>query len=244
MSTMQPPGAAVAPAPAHPEAVVPLTAVHPVARVDLMPAEHRDRHRFRLLRAWLGLAIAVTVLACAGVLVLSWRDAQTAAGELAGAQDRTTALQAEAGRFADVPAVLGSIERTRTSLDVAMTTDVAWADVLADVARTAPESVWFEQVTFTVTQDGVAVTDPLATPGTVASVTMNGRALRHEDVTLWLDAMADLAMWEDPVFTESVTGADDEALTFTTTARFSAEVLTGRYTPAGNGPGSGAGTGQ
>jgi Tfp pilus assembly protein PilN len=219
-----------------PEAVVPLTGLHPVARVDLMPPEVLRRRRFRRARRLMALAVAGAALTAVAVSVSAWQAAVTAREELATEQARTSRLQAEAARFAEVPAVLGSIERARTSLSLAMSQEIGWYPVLDDITRSAPETVWFEQITLSAVPADAVVEDPLATPGAVASVQMTGRALDHQDVVAWLDEMAGLATWTDPVFTESAaeTGEADAGapLTFTTTARLSAEAYTQRFDPS------------
>jgi Tfp pilus assembly protein PilN len=222
---------------APPEAVVPLTGLHPVARVDLMPPEVLRRRRFRRARRLMAAAVAATVVAALAVSLAAWQGAVTAREELAAEQDLTRLLQGEAARFAEVPAVLGSIDRARTSLSLAMGQEIGWYSVLDDITRSAPETVWFEQITLSAVPAGVAVEDPLATPGAVASVQMTGRALDHQDVVAWLDRMAGLATWTDPVFTESAAEAADAAeagapLTFTTSARLSAEAYTQRFDPS------------
>jgi Tfp pilus assembly protein PilN len=224
------PGAATAPAP---DAVVPLTALHPVARVDLMPPEVHARRRFRRVRRRLGIAVVGTVLIAAAAAAAAWQEAATARDALAVEQARTGQLQAEAARYAEVPAVLGSIERARTSLQAAMGPEVGWYPVLDDISRSAPETVWFEQITLTALQPDAVVEDPLATPGAVATVEMTGRALDHQDVVTWLDGMADLVTWTDPVFTESTVDdpAAGDVLTFTTSARLSADARTLRFDP-------------
>ncbi|MGF1647487.1 MAG: hypothetical protein ACFCVF_11305 [Kineosporiaceae bacterium] len=233
------PGPATGAAPGSPpEAVVSLAGLHPVARVDLMPPEVLQRRRFRRARRLMALGTAGTALVAAAVAVTSWQSAVTAREELAGEQDRTRQLQSEAARFAEVPAVLGSIERARTSLSVAMGQEIGWYAVLADVTGSAPETVWFEQITLSAVPAGAVVEDPLAAPGAVASIEMTGRATDHQDVVTWLEEMAGLATWTDPVFTESATESATEAgqagapLTFTTSARLSAEAYTQRFDPS------------
>jgi type II secretory pathway pseudopilin PulG len=232
-----PAGAAV------PEVVVPLTAGHPMARVDLMPPEVQRARRSRRARRFMVLAVAGVALVAAAASVASWQAAVAAREELAAEQDRTRQLQADAARYAEVPAVLGSIDRARTSLGLAMAQEIGWYPVLEDIVRTAPENVWFEQVTLAAVPAGAVVDDPLATPGAVATVEMTGRALDHRDVVDWLEGMDGLATWTDPVFTESaaeVGGASEAAeaggaggpLTFTTSARLSAENYTQRFDPA------------
>ncbi|MGF1663640.1 MAG: PilN domain-containing protein [Kineosporiaceae bacterium] len=222
---------------APPEAVIPLTGLHPVARVDLMPPEVLRQRRFRRARRLMGLSVVGTALVAAAVSVGAWQGAVGARGELAEEQARPRQLQAEAARFAEVPAVLGSIERARTSLSVTMGQEVGWYPVLDDITRSAPETVWFEQITLTAVPSDAVVEDPLATPGAVADVEMTGRALDHQDVVAWLDGMAGLATWTDPVFTESATETGEAAdagapLTFTTSARLSAEAYTQRFDPS------------
>jgi hypothetical protein len=234
-----------------PEAVVPLTALYPVAGVDLMPPEVAARRRFRRsLRVMIATVLAA-VLAAAAAFLVSWQDALAAGEELAAEQSRTTRLQTEAGRYSAVPAVLGTIDRARTSLTVAMGPEVAWYPVLDEISRTAPEPVWFEDITLAAVQPGTPSDNPIATPGAVATVTMTGSGLGHQDVVRWLDAMGGMAAWADPAFSDSTLDDSGSTVSFTSAAVLSSEAYSNRYTggavpatPTGLAPDDAAGPAQ
>lgn len=230
------PGPSTAPA-GPPEAVVPLTAIHPVARVDLMPPGVRAVRRFRRARGFMALAVLVTVAAAGAVYLVSWQDARNAQEDLATEQARAAALQSQAAQYAQVPALLSTIDRAQASLTTAMSTEIAWYPYLDDLSRSAPESVWFDQVSMTAAgpsasgaATAAAVVDPLADPTAVATVSMRGGALSHQDVVAWLNAMSGLVTWEDPLVSQSAVDPEgDQSILFETSARLSADAFTHRY---------------
>ena len=147
---------------AMPDTVVPLTAIHPVARVDLMPPEIAGQRRFRRAQLVMATALVVSLLAAGTGFLLSQRSAAVAQQGLLAEQAQTTQLTAEAATYSEVPAVLGAIERSRTALTTVMARDVAWYPYLYQVSLAAPPSVWFEQISFTALAPDAVPTDPLA----------------------------------------------------------------------------------
>ncbi len=214
-----------------PETVVPLTALYPVARVDLMPPEIAGQRRFRHAQLVM-VAVLLLTVAVAGVsFVVAMRNAGVAAEELAVEQQRTATLQAQAREYDEVPRVLTAIDRAQTALDVAMAGDVSWYPYLYQLSVSTPESVWFEKITFTSLAIGAPTTDPLAPFGSVATVTTSGRALAYPDVVAWVQEMDAVGTWDHALLADATADPTDGVLTFTTTARISAEAYTNRYSP-------------
>ena len=121
----------------------------------------------------------------------TWRsaDADRAAEELAVEQARTAELQAEAAQYAQVPAILASVDRAESALATAMATDIEWYRYLSQIGQSAPEGVWFPDDHHRHGRWNPAVPggDPLAPVDAVAEVVTTGRALAYADVATWMD---------------------------------------------------------
>ena len=218
------------------ETVVPLTGEYPVARVNLLPPEILEGRRLRRAQRWMALSVVGVVAAAGAGYHVAQADAAEAAEELAAERARTSVLQEEAAQFSAVPAVLASVDRAETALDTAMATDIEWYRYLAQLELSAPESVWFRNVTFTALPPGSAGSDPLAPADSVAQISVTGRALGYVDVASWLDALDAVPTSDYVAFTN--TTLDEESLDapfveFTATSLVAPEGLSGRYAPKG-----------
>lgn len=218
------------------ETVVPLTSEYPVARVDLLPPEILESRRFRQAQGWM----VVGLVGVAGVLgvgyYLAVADAQQAAEELAVEQARTIELQAEAAQFAQVPAILASVDRAESALATAMASDIEWYRYLSQMGQSAPDTVWFQSITTTAIEPGALAADPLAPQDTVAEVSTTGRALSYPEVATWLDAMDGIKDLDYVFFTDATldeeTG-EDPWVDFTTTSKVGPGAHSDRYAQEG-----------
>lgn len=189
--------------------VVPLTSEHPLAQVDLLPPEILADRRFRKARGFMALVVVGTLGLSGGAFALASQDAATAADELVAEQARTAQLQTEAARYAEVPAILASVERARSALGIAMATDIEWYRYLAEMGSVTPEGVWFTGVTLTaVTPTGVAGEDPLAPVDAVGDIATVGRALSYPDIASWMDSLDGVTGLDHVLF---ASGTLDEA---------------------------------
>lgn len=218
------------------ETVVPLTGEYPVARVNLLPPEIIEGRALKRAQRWMALSVVGVVAAAGGGYYLAQADAAEAAEELAAERARTAVLQEEAAQFAQVPAILASVDRAETALDTAMAPDIEWYRYLAQFALSAPESVWFRNLTFTAVPAGGTTGDPLAPTDSVAQISTTGRALAYVDVAAWLDALDGVPTSDYVAFTD--TTLDEESLDqpfvdFTATSLVAPEALSGRYAPKG-----------
>jgi Tfp pilus assembly protein PilN len=216
------------------ETVVPLTAEHPVARVDLLPHEARRFGRARLVMA---LSVVVTAAACGGVWLLASNDAADAREALQAEQARTVTLQAEAAQYAAVPAMIASVDRAKGALELAMASDIEYYRYLSQFASVAPEGVWFTDLSFSAVPAGQVSSDPLAPQDAVADVSLSGSALAYVDVASLLDSLDGVTSVEHSLFTDA-TYNDDEAkeepfVDFQANAKLTPDAYSGRYSRTG-----------
>lgn len=218
------------------ETVVPLTGEYPVARVNLLPPEILEGRRFRRAQVFMALGVAGVVAATGGVYHLAQAATADAAQELAVERQRAVVLQAEAAQFAEVPAILASVDRAETALETAMATDIEWYRYLAQIGISAPESVWFQSITFTAVPPSSLSSDPLAPQDTVAEIVTTGRALAYGDVAAWLDALDGVPSSDYVAFSDAtldVETSDRPYVGFTVTSKVSPDALSNRYAPEG-----------
>lgn len=210
-----------------------------IPRVNLLPPEIHEARRLRRTQGLLAGGVVVVLLGAGGVYLLSQQRADAAAQDLAVAQARTVALQAEQAQYAEVPRVLGEVERAELARQTAMSTDVLWYRYLNDLALTYPAQVWLENLTATVdapgTVGGAAVAsgpgaNPLATPG-VGTITFTGKALEHSDVASWLDVLGGTTGYADAYFSNSQKGESDgvEVVDFASSAVVTGDALSHRF---------------
>jgi Tfp pilus assembly protein PilN len=217
--------------------VVPLTSEYPLVRVDLMPPEVLADRKFRKARGGMVLAVVGTLALTGGVFWFAANDADRAAEELAVEQARTTQLNAEAAQYAAVPAILASVDRAETALDIAMATDIEWYRYLSQVGVLAPEGVWFTNITMvSVPPTGQAGSDPLAPADAVGDVQTTGAALTYEDVATWMDNVQSVTGLDHVLFANA--GVTEEQVEepyveFLVTTKVLPEAYSDRYVPKG-----------
>jgi Tfp pilus assembly protein PilN len=213
------------------------TRVATLPRVNLLPPEIEEQRRLRKLQAGLGLG----VLAAAGVVGLLVLGAvgqvNDAQDELDSSKARGTALEAEAAKFAEVPAVYAQVEAAEAQLSQAMGKEVRWSYFLNDLSLRTPSKVWLTQMSVTQEVDAVAAATPttpeaaVMTPG-IGNVTFSGKGFTHNDVAAWLDALAKQKGLTQPYFTSSTVEdiGSEQAVTFESQATITEESLSGRFT--------------
>jgi len=166
-----------------------------IPRVNLPPPEITAARTFRRTQAGLGACAVLVVAAIVGVFVLSQRQANQSAENLAAEQSTTSSLQAQQAEYAQVPIVLAQVEAAEAARETAMGSDVLWYRYLNDLASTYPPNVWLGGMTATIGSPTVATvlapssTDPLATPG-IGTISFTGTGLTNPDVASWLDVLA------------------------------------------------------
>lgn len=179
-----------------------------IPRVNLMPPEILAARVFQRTQIGLGASVLVVLAVIGGVFLLSQRQADAAAENLAAEQSRTTTLQTEQAQYAEVPTVLAEVEAAETARETAMGNDVLWYRYLNDIALSYPENVWLGGLTASVasptTQSVLSAesTDPLATPG-FGTISFTGSSLTNPDVANWLDVLTATPGFADSTYSSA-----------------------------------------
>ena len=202
-------------------------------RVNLLPPEIAIRRTFRQVQFGLGGA----VLAAVGLVALLYVGATGAVSDAQTELDTSTAtasqLQAEKAKYADVTAVYARAAAAQAMLTQAMGEEVRWSRFMNDLSLTVPDNVWVKNVAFT--QAAAPAAAGSTEPG-IGTVTFTGVGFAHDDVAVWLEALAKQKGYANPYFansTEALLGSR-KTVNFTSTATLTSAALSGRYTaPAG-----------
>jgi Tfp pilus assembly protein PilN len=211
-------------------------------RVNLLPPEIAERHRFRRVQMGLiGTAVAA-LLAVAGLYILAAGQVGDAQSDLDTQTETGQRLQREVNTFAQVPAVRAQVDAAEARLTQAMGQEVRWSYFLNDLSLTLPRGVWITKVNANQVVAGTPAAaaaaptgtqQPILTPG-IGSVEFTGRALGHNDVAAFLDALAKQKGYASPYFTNAA--FDDQAtlakpvVRFTSTTAVTEAALSNRYT--------------
>jgi Tfp pilus assembly protein PilN len=216
-----------------------LVSTYEVPRVNLLPGEILEARRLKRTQGFLVLGVAgVVALAAAGYLATQ-RQADDAEAVLTASQARTSALQAEQAKYAEVPRVLAEVDAAKSAQQTAMATDVLWYRYLNDLALTYPQNVWLTNMTASVAATGgatgeaavpVAGSNPLATPG-IGTITFTGTGLDHPDVAAWLEVLDGTEGFADAYFSSSQRAEleDQAVVQFSSTVAVTADALSHRF---------------
>jgi len=157
-------------------------------RVDLLPPEIAEERRFRSIRALLGLAVVLTVIAVGGLYYLSHSRIADAQAGVDAAQQRTTLLQAQINKFAYVPKVYAQVSAAQAELTLATGTEVNYSYVLNDISLTAAanRNVYLSGLQIAQSSGAQGATGDVG----IGTVEMDGSAVAIKDVATWLDSLA------------------------------------------------------
>lgn len=204
-------------------------------RVNLMPPEVAEAKAMRRLQTALGAAGLASV-AVVGMLYASASHSVSAANaDLASAKSQTTQLQSQVAKYGDVTATINAANAAQAQLTAAMGDEVRYSQLLNDLSLAVPSTVWLKNLQFTSTA-AVAAQPGTATYGgalPIGTMTVQGVGFSHDDVALWLDALAKLdKTYANPYFTNSTEAliGSRPTVNFNGTAVLLPTAQSGRYT--------------
>ena len=176
-------------------------------RVNLMPPEVAEAKAMRRVQMALGAA-GVASVAVVGVLYLSASHSVSAANnDLAASKATTTQLQGQVDKYKDVTATINAANAAQAQLVTAMGDEIRYSQLLNDLSLAVPSTVWLKSLSYTSTAPGaVPPGTTLAAGGAlpVGTLSVTGIGFSHDDVALWLEAIAGLRKtYANPYFANS-----------------------------------------
>lgn len=215
-------------------------------RVNLLPREILEVRRLRIVQSWLGALVAIALLVVAGLWVLADREAATEQERLDTVSARQAGLDREVGTLLYVTETYRRVEERQLLLTTAMRGEVLWSRLLTDISRTVPDDVWLTSMTVAPVAPVVPSAESTGTaaapatvvaPDEVATITFVGKAIDHDDVSVWLETLARQKAFTGVSFSDSKSekiGSTD-VVTFTSTGTVTTAALNPAYlVPAGN----------
>ena len=160
-------------------------------QVNLLPPEVAAARNLIRIKAWLGVALLMTVVLAAAGFGAALLDGNAAAAELKTAQRDGARLQADQAKFAEVPKVLGALADAKAARLVGMSTEVAWTGYLNAISATLPPNVSIDDVAIIGATPMVAAPAPatvLQAPS-LYTITFAARSMTIPDSAAWADAL-------------------------------------------------------
>lgn len=215
-------------------------------RVNLLPPEIAEKALLRKVQMGLGACVLGAVGVVGLLFVSASHSVSTAQSSVDQANAQSTALQAQTAKYANVTATYDAAAAAQAQLSTAMGQEVRYSQLLHDLSLSVPSTVWLKNVTYTQTPPVLptASSGSPATPGAapaannlaIGTVSFQGVGFNHDDLALWLEAVAGLKTYNNVYFsnaTEALLGSK-KTVSFSSTADITPASLSGRYTkPSG-----------
>lgn len=201
----------------HGAAVVPITGRPP--QVNLLPPEVRSARGLRVVQRWLAIGLVVVLALCVAMYAYVVLERSRAQDELAVEQQRTTDLQLQIAKYAELPQVESALDRAWTAQEMGMATDVLWADRIGAIAALLPGDMKIEG--FVVDQPSVI--DPEVASGNTLRLSPTGavsltlRSTVLPDTAALMESLEQVPGFASPWFTTAELAEDDGAVFYRVT---------------------------
>lgn len=205
-------------------------------QVNLLPSEVTQGRKLQSTKKLLVLLVAVVVLISALGYVGSLVLASQAADELAGVKAETARLQEEKAQYAEVPQVLGAIQRAESARMQATAGEILWPTYLEALRAVTPTGVSYDTLSVnvgSVAQPYAGSTDPLADMTAIGQVSFTARSATMPDTAAWIDDIGTVAGFSNPWFSSAAITEDDGVVYYQVEATVDLlpSVLAGRFFP-------------
>jgi len=204
-------------------------------QVNLLPPEVRAARGLKVVKRWLAVAVAFSLLLGAGLVGLAVLAQRAADGELRDAQADADRLMTEQEKYAEVPVVLRQLDSIKLAREVGMSTEVLWSGYLSAIAATAPAGVSIENFIVSSTTPMMLPTAPVNPLQALSAgtITFTADSLTNPDTEAWLDGLETIPGFADAWFSGStITEADGTAFyTVSATVQFNEQAFAGRFAP-------------
>lgn len=143
-------------------------------RANLLPPEVHLRARARSTRRTLAFLVVVSMVIAGAGTALAFVYAAAAQATLAAAHAQTASLAAEKLEYAKASSVVEAVEVIRVARQRAVENEIAWADLMDEIATYVPEGVLLDSVTLEASlpwAEPLGAQGPLSAPR-IATVTL------------------------------------------------------------------------
>jgi hypothetical protein len=215
-------------------------------RVNLLPPEIAEKALMRKVQAGLGACVVAAVGVVGLLAVSASHGVSSAQSSLDSATATHSSLQAETVKYNNVTAIYAAAAAAQGQLVTAMGSEVRYSQLMHDLSLSVPSTVWLKSLSYNQTPPaaaaGASSTTTAAAPaaaaatGPIGTVTFQGVGFNHDDLALWLEAVAGIKSYGNVYFsnsTEALLG-QRKVVNFTSSADLTPAAYSGRYTKAGN----------
>lgn len=206
--------------------------------VNLLPPEIAERRRATVVKLRLGAVVVAAAAVVGLVYVQVSGGVGPAQDRLAAAQAQSTTLQHQISALSNVTKTQKELEAAKAAVSKALGNEVRWSRYLNDLSITLPSNVWVTNVS--IAENGAptsaASSSAAASANGLGTLTIQGNALSFNDVAVWLETLAKEKGYTNVWLTQGGTKliGDTSVVNFTSTVAFTPDVLSKRYTQAGN----------
>jgi Tfp pilus assembly protein PilN len=179
-----------------------------MTQVNLLPTEARQVQRTRRATMLAAMAVVAAVALLVGVFFLENTRLSSAQSDLATQQSKNAALQQQiAGlqRYADLAAQKAQKQLIVDDVTKAV---VPWSGVLRDLSSVIPSDVFLRSFSVTVQLSPGGVTLQQTDTGLIGTIQVQGTAISHNAVALWLNRLAEVHGWVNGWVTTSQLQSD------------------------------------
>ena len=209
-------------------------------RVNLLPPEIAAAKKMRKVQLGLGAAGVCAVALVGGLYLQATSSVSSAQSSLDNANSQTTTLRTQIAKYGDVTATRMAAEAAQKQLATAMGDEVRYSQLLTDLSLSVPSTVWLKTLAYaapaSANPNGAPAAATTTTAGGAGTFTVTGTAYSHDDVALWLEALARLKTYANPYFTNSTEALIGQRRTvnFSSSADVTPAARSNRYVTPGS----------
>lgn len=179
------------------------TGVVDLPRVNLLPPEIHEDREFKRLMVGLATVVALSIAGVGAVYVQGKSSVQNATKTLATDEQKQASLERSLNKLQYVVTSASNVGVAEAALKQARSTNVHWADVLADLSTTLPPRAWYTGLNLNETVGAGTLPAASAAPQTIGTVSFTGYGSAHNDMATWLDDMSKVSYFSNPYFSTS-----------------------------------------
>jgi Tfp pilus assembly protein PilN len=216
-------------------------------RVNLLPPEILEQRFVRRLAFGLLGAVLVCGAAVGGVYAHTGQGEAAARSDLESARATQTTLQQQQRSLMPAQEAQTQVLAAQKALSAAMGSDVLWSRYLDELRLKLPDGVRFSSVALTPTNGTAPATASTSTPnsssasggtsgtvpGTIATLTISGKARSQLEVASLLQQLATIRAFTGVYLTNTQGDATSGVISYTVTAGVTPEALSKRYSSEG-----------
>ena len=195
-------------------------------RADLLPPSVRQADAARKQRGLLAVILVAVILVVGGAYAATSVLAAVAQTELAAANERTSSLLLEKGKYSEVTQIQLDLDEANAAVAVGSSTDLDWEALLKNLDRRLPEGATIMSAVAEVSTPVAAIGQPgsILYGPRVADIKLTLATKEFRDVPEFLRAVTDIPGFAD-VVPEGTTVENDDHFETTLSIHLNSDAL-------------------